>query len=107
MDAYSYLLSVGQRYTLYKMSAVISDTEDETDFHAPEEISWLMLKQWFKVIYSRLASLKECLGNDTHDLAHPKNYWAHNNACQEYLHQLKKVQREVDAAIDLARGTYF
>ena len=47
------------------------------------------------------------MGNDVEDLKHPKNYWHHNSACQEYLTQLKKVQREVDVAIDLARGTYF
>ena len=105
MDVYLYLLQCGHVFTYFMMHA--SDTEDETDFHPPEDISWGMLKQWFKAIYSRLVSLKECLGNDTGDIKHPKNYWHHNSACQEYISQLKEVHREVDVAIDLARGTYF
>ena len=40
-------------------------------------------------------------------MGHPQNYWHHNQAYQEYLNQLKKIQREIDIAIDLSRGTYF
>ena len=80
---------------------------DETDFHLPEEISWAMLKQWFQAIFARLVSLKECMGRDVADMGHPRNYWHHNQAYQEYLNQLKKIQREIDIAIDLSRGTYF
>ena len=80
---------------------------DEEDFHLPQDISWSILKQWFKAIYSRLVSLRECMGKDVTDMHHPENYWHHNQACQEYTNQLKKVQREVDTAIELARGTYF
>ena len=83
------------------------EIEDETDFHLPTDVSWGSLKQWFKAIYSRLISLKECMGNDVVDMHHPQNYWHHNQACQEYINQLKRLQREVDTAIDLARGTYF
>ena len=86
---------------------MLAVSEDETDYHAPEDISWGMLKQWFKAIYSRLVSLKESMGNDTVDIAHPKNYWNHNSSCQEYIQQLKKVQRKIDSATDLARGMYF
>ena len=80
---------------------------DGEDFHLPTDISWGIVKQWFKATYSRLVSLKECMGCDVTDMDHPRNYWHHNQACQEYINQLKKVQREVDSAIDLARGTYF
>ena len=89
------------------MSMLQCDEKDDTDFHLPEDISWPLIKQWFKALYSRLLGLKECLGNDTADIAHPNNFWAHNFACQEYLHQLQKVQRKVEAAINLARGTCF
>ena len=84
-----------------------NESGDETDFHLPEDISWTMLKQWFKAIFVRLVSLKECMGRDVTDMVHPRNYWHHNQACQEYLNQLKKVQREIEVAIDLSRGTYF
>ena len=80
---------------------------DEEDFHLPGDISWGSLKQWFKTIYGRLVSLKECMGHDVTDMDHPRNYWHHNQACQEYLQQLKKVEREIDTAIDLARVTFF
>ena len=89
------------------MSTHLSDENDDTDFHLPKELSWTLIKQWFKAVYSRLTGLKECLGNDASDIVHPNNFWAHNSACQEYVHQLQKVQREVEAAIELARGTYF
>lgn len=82
-------------------------SEDETDFHLPSEVSWGMLKQWFQAIYSRLISLKECMGTDMEDMSHPRNYWHHNSACQEYINQLRKVQREIEIALDLSRGTYF
>ena len=86
----------------------MSETEhDETDFHLPGNVSWSIVKQWFKAIYSWLISLKECMGQDVEDMVHPRNYWHHNQACQEYLTQLREVQCEIDVAIDLARGTYF
>ena len=85
----------------------VNELGDEEDFHLPEEISWSLVKQWFKAIYSRLISLKECFGKDVVDVAHSQNYWAHNHACQQYINQLKKVQREIDVAVELARGTYF
>ena len=107
MVACSHLLFCEQHCIFFKMCVALSDGSDDTDFHPPEELSWSMLKQWFKAVYSRLTGLKGCLGNDAHDISHPKNFWAHNNACQEYVRQLWKVQREVEAAIDLARGTYF
>ena len=86
----------------------MSDNEvDDTDFHLPRDVSWSIVKQWFKAIYARLILLKECMDRDVTDMSHPRNYWHHNHACQEYLTQLRKVQREIDVAIDLARGTYF
>ena len=80
---------------------------DETDFHLPENISWLMLRQWFKTIYSKLQSFKECMGKDVNDIAHPPNFDTHNVATAEYINQLRKVQVEVDKAIKLDRGAFF
>lgn len=80
---------------------------DQTDFHLFEDVSWPTVRTWFKTIYSKLISLKECLGNGLSHINHPENYSHHNCACIEYVEQLRKIQKEVDRAISLSRGTYF
>ena len=47
------------------------------------------------------------MGNGLSHINHPENYSHHNCACIEYVEQLRKIQKEVDRAISLSRGTYF
>ena len=79
---------------------------DEVDFHMPVNVSWQMLKQWFKSLLSKLITINDHMGRDLDDMIAPPNFEHHTLAGIEYLEQLRKVQREIAKAIMLSHGTY-
>ena len=56
---------------------IFKGMEDEAEmiFHKAEDLSWGMVRQWFKAIHSKLVALKDIIGDELQHLKSLKEFF--------------------------------